>query len=279
MLPPNFWQKTCKRGLIFLVSLAAANAVKADICHLLQLGPYAGLASSEWSEFSESGTRLVRETGRLRVTGLAAGVGCSNIAFGLNWSRNWGQRQYEGVTNRQKSVETVSDIDIHTLSGEVMYSPNSNWAVGVKAEQSTTHRDIRTTSEATGYSERFESQKFFSGVNYKTTINENIAFSVEGWLGRGGSGRVWLYLPNIEPTKLKLGASHVAQVGIALGSNDIQISESGWRWLMQLNYSAVVTKAGPRTGVVRAGRVVATANQPQTETKTVGLYATAAYHF
>lgn len=272
-------QGACGRGLIFLISLAAAYSVKADLCHPLTLGSHAGLESSEWSEFSDSGARLVRETGNLRSTGLGAGMRCSDLEFGLDWSRSWGQRHYAGVTNRQKSVETVSDIDTHTLSGDALYWLNSSWAVGLKAQQRTTRRSIRTTPEAVGYPERFESVTFFSGAKYRKAINDDVVFTAEGWTGKGDSGTVWLYLPNTEPAELALGSSRLAQVGITLAKNDVPSDGRGWRWSAGLNYSTIVTKAGPRTALFRAGRVVATANQPKTETKTVGLLANLAYYF
>ncbi len=279
MLVSGFRKETYGQGLIFLTLLVTAYAVKADVCSPVTLGSRAGLESSEWTEFSDAGARVVRETGHLRSTGLVAGLRCSAIEFGLDSSRSQGQRHYVGVTNRQNLVETVSDIDSRLLSGDLIYSINSDWAVGLKAEQRTTHRTIRTTSEAAGYPERFESLTFFSGARYRHALKEDLFFSVEGWLGRGGPGTVWLDLPNAEPAELALGRSHAAQVGITFGKRHVHPSGKGWDWSTQLNYSAMTTHAGPQTALFRAGRVVAVANQPKTEIKTVGLYASVVYSF
>lgn len=279
MCLPGFRQAAYGRSQIFLILLVVAYPAKADICTSVTLDPRVGLESSEWIEFSDSGARVVRETGTLRSTGLVAGLRCSDVEFGLNWFRSQGQRQYVGVTNRQNLVETVSDIDSRLLSGDLIYSMNSNWAVGLKAEQRTTHRTIRTTSEAAGYPERFESLTFFSGARYRHPIKDDLFLSVEGWLGRGAPGTVWLDLPNAEPTELALGDSHTKKIGITLGTRNLHPSGKGWGWSTQFNYSAMTTYAGPQTALFRAGRVVAVANQPKTEIKTFGLYASVLYSF
>lgn len=275
----GFRQEIGRQGLIFLTLLVASYSVNADVCSSVTLDPRVGLESSEWTEFSDTGSRVVRETGNLRATGLAAALICSDVEFGLNWSRSQGQRQYVGVTNRQNLVETVSDIDNRLLSGDMIYSMNSNWAVGLKADQRTTYRTIRTTSEAAGYPERFESLTFFGGARYRHPIKDDLFLSVEGWLGRGGPGTVWLDLPNAEPAELALGDSYAKQVGITLGTRHLHPSGKGWGWSTQLNYSAMTTYAGPQTALFRAGRVVAVANQPKTEIKTLGLYASVLYSF
>ena len=126
----DFVQKLCGQGLFFGALLTAACSAESAGCGLPTLSTRLGVESSEWQEFADSGARVVRETGHLRSTGLSAELTCADFDFNLGWSKSWGQRRYVGVTNRQTPVETISDLDMRTLSGDVMYPLRSGWARG-----------------------------------------------------------------------------------------------------------------------------------------------------
>lgn len=249
-------------GLILgalLVSLS--GAVAAMECDTPALGALAGVERSQWEEFDAQGASLVRERGTLKVTGLQAAGRCSSLDWTAQWTRSHGQRDYDGVTTTQLSLQTKSQLRAQALKVAVWLPLREGWAVGSQFGYRQIDRDIASTDRALGYPERFTYLQAALGARYQTALGERVRLTASGWLGGGPSGHVGVDLPRAAPVTLSLGTNRLLELSLQLDGGELL--QPGWSWQAGMAYRREQTGAGSPEVSTRNGVPVGVVWQPR----------------
>ena len=257
--------------LLFITTMAAAD------CNDVTMSSSGGLTGSQWQEFSASGKPLVKETGTLLVTRLDALAHCGGLQWHIHWAQAQGQRRYIGITNTQQAATSSTDIRDQSMQLDAQMPLDAHWSAALGVERRNTHRNIHSTEQASGYPERFSQWTGLAGLRYQHSASEDTTWAATAWVGRTLTGQVWLDLPNAEPTRLSLGAGHVVETSLTWAEK--KTAESRWTWASTLSWRATRTASGPASALMKNGRWVGTALQPQTSTQSLGINATMKYAF
>lgn len=260
-------------------SLAVCGPAFARECATFSIEPLAGVERSRWHESDASGAGLVEEEGNLAKIGIEASLICERSEWDLRWARSEGRRTYEGVTNTQAPVETVTDVRADEFSLIAMRLLDEQVSIGLRAEHRNIHRSIRSTGVALGYPERFRYWSVAAGARYRHWLGEQRAVSMNGWVGGGPGGRLWIDLPRADPVELRLGNSRMLELGLQFESVRPQSEPRGWSWSAGLTYRVEVLGAGDPQVVFRGSVPVGVAAQPRTTQTSVGFFAKATLMF
>lgn len=272
---PFIWP--LKQSALCGTLLLIATQATAANCENVALSSSAGFERSQWREFSASGIPLVKETGTLLITRLDAFVQCSGVEWHIRLAQAQGQRRYQGMTNTQQSASTTTDLHDQSIQWDAFIPLNANWSGGLGIGHHSTHRNIHSTEQASGYPEKFSQWTGLAGLRYSHPVGEASTLAATVWAGRTFTGQVWLDVPSAEPTRLSLGGGRVFEASMTWAQK--KTVEHGWSRASTLIWRSTQTASGRASALVNNGRLVGSALQPQTKTQTLGLSATMKYAF
>ncbi len=249
-------------GGVCLACAVVALPVQAE-CSGWQLSAEAGLRASRLSEYSDSGQRLVRESGTLPASSLSLARQCGGWGFELGLEDARESRAYQGVINNQQAAESRSDIAQTVWSGALSFLVNDRWTLAARVENFDIDRRLRSTSEAQGYPERYDYWVISTGVKYEQPLAENLSWHTSVWLGYIPPGRLDVRLPAVNPARLELGSGHSMQLTTGLSGGRSATEGPGWPWSLFLGLRTQELQAGEPQRLYQGMRLVGTARQPR----------------
>jgi hypothetical protein len=266
-----------KQGAFWGALLFACTYASAKDCKFTAASFSGGLIDSRWQEFSATGQFLLEEKGTLIAERLNLEAFCFGTEWHVDWSQARGQRHYAGLTNKQQAATTTTDIQDESVNVGFMLPLNNFWSAGIGLERRDTYRNIRSTDKASGYPERFKELTGLAGLRYKVLISENTNLAASIWVGESIDGRVWLGLPNADPTTLTLGKGSIQEATLTWSRKTS--SQSKWFWAYTVHWRSTDKDAGPATALKRNDRLIGSAIQPRTTTQSFGFNARIGYLF
>lgn len=253
------------------------NAV-GQACSEFVLSPQLGTEISRWEELSQTGKRLVLETGHLQSKGLMFSARCNIADLSLAWTDSKGTRTYLGATNTGQTATTFSDIAHQKISGSVHIAASGNLFIGGRVVRNAIHRTIQSTSQADGYPEQFQFIDWSLGVRYKQPVSTNLFLQADYWQGRILPGQSNVVFPNFAPATLQLGAGQSRELGLSIG-NKLGAADQGWTWSAAIHVRQDQIKEGTPQALYKGGRLVASAVQPEIGLRTSQFLAKLNYVF
>lgn len=265
------------QGTVLGALLFAATMATAEDCKLTAVSFSSGLVDSQWQEFSTKGQFLLEEKGTLKAERLNLNAFCLGAEWHVDWSQAYGQRHYVGLTNKQQAATTTTDIQKQSVKVVLMIPLSTFWSAGMGLERRDTYRNIRSTDKASGYPEQFRQLTGLAGLRYKIPVGENANLTASMWVGESFGGKVWLDLPNADPTTLTLGKGNLQEAILTWSRKTSK--QSSWFWAYTIHWRSTEKDAGPSTALKRNNRLIGSATQPRTVTQSIGLNAKIGYEF
>lgn len=268
-----------RRALAAMCLLGLGGTAAAADCGAPALDALVGVERSQWQEFNAQGRSLLREQGTLKTAGLQLAGTCRTLDWSARWTLSQGERDYDGMTSTQASLQTTSRLQAQQLAVQAWLPVHSQWTLGAQWGYRDLRRDIASQGSVFGYPERFGYWQAALGARFQTALSERLQLTVSSWAGGGPGGRVRVDLPRADPVTLPLGSSRLWALEITLGSPTTVVLQPGWSWQLGMAYRHERIGAGAPRTLVRNGVPVGSALQPRIVQRHTGGTAQATYRF
>ena len=269
------------RGLHFYggcALLLCSWSAASETCDKGGLSPFVGTELSQWQENSNSGKRLVTETGRLQTMGLAITARCKIADWTLSWSDSRGARDYAGATNTGVAATTRSEIDHQKFLGSVLFHANESISVGARLVHNSINRNLLSNEFASGYFEHFQWNDLSLGMQYTQALTPDLAWRAHYWHGRILPGQSTVAFPNYSPASLSLGSGQTRELGLNL-RKQLGAAEKGWAWSAAAHLRQDSISEGTPQALYKGSRVIGSAVQPEIQLRSTWLIAKLDYVF
>jgi len=247
---------------------AGASAAISRASGSIQLALYGDLQQSIWTESGLlGGSRSLRERGRLPTAGLELRWLEGKWVWSVLAEGVRGERRYEGYTNTGQRLSLDSGVRAGRFQASIEWELLAGWRLGARAQAERVHRVLGSTATVQGYPERFDDLVVSAGLMRSWAGPMGDGWQVEGWIGAGPPGRMWVQLPGADPARLRLGTSRAASTGVQWTSEPFGTrgGDGGWQLRFRLAHGGKITEAGPAHPITRNGLLVGGAAQPRTK--------------
>lgn len=213
----------------------------------------------------------MREAGALRSLEGLVSAACGGTDWQVAWRREEGAREYRGLTNLGRQVESKSDI----VSDEVEVSASWPFLIlsrngvtaGVGVALRRTSRDLNSVGNIRGYPETLTTATPLVSVKLAWRPGNSWVMDTALRVGIGLPGRLKVDLPRADPADLRTGLGSSWQIRQRVLRSSL--SPHGQVWLEVLA-GATSTRAGEAAPIYRNGVVVGSVSQPMVRTSTAG---------
>ncbi|MGQ0710377.1 MAG: hypothetical protein ACT4NV_11575 [Rhodoferax sp.] len=218
-------------------------------------------AWSDWREYAAAGGQLVHEQGWLQGPGAALRLACGPWRLQAQLSQRGGTRHYDGQTGTGASLQTASTLTHTQGHVQLLWDVHPAWGLGLRAGAQAITRGIASTGVVSGYPESYAWSLASLGAQWRHSLGDTAALSVDAWWGRALDSRMWVRLPGRDPATLGLG--DITQAELAVRMHWAASAAKGWSGELAWVWTRLEMEQGPSGAITTNGVLTGSARQPR----------------